>query len=182
MFIANNVYKSQSSIFNIYSKIAAFSTVLLRKGPTPICRHPNNRNHKHPYPYMTRKRLKLLTKTGEIVFFSWHLFLLMGIRHKDTKKKQSLDKIYKKQKYLEIKKRASSHEPLASVRKALKAFLLNCINVTQKSIFLFTWKINFSYLFWKLQNPIFYLYTIYLFFLKTFSLWKKLFAILLPNN
>lgn len=29
-----------------------------------------------------------------------------------------------------IKKRASSHEPLAPVRKALKAFLLNCVNVT----------------------------------------------------
>ena len=30
----------------------------------------------------------------------------------------------------DIKKRASSHEPLASVRKAFKAFLLNYINVT----------------------------------------------------
>ena len=35
----------------------------------------------------------------------------------------------------DIKKRASSHEPLASVRKAFKAFLLNCIIVTYKSIF-----------------------------------------------
>ena len=32
--------------------------------------------------------------------------------------------------FQDIKKRASSHEPLASVRKALEAFLLNFIIVT----------------------------------------------------
>lgn len=32
--------------------------------------------------------------------------------------------------FQDIKKRASSHEPLASVRKAIEAFLLNCIIVT----------------------------------------------------
>ena len=39
-------------------------------------------------------------------------------------------KYTKNTKNIGIKKRASSHEPLAPVRKALKAFLLNCVNVT----------------------------------------------------
>ena len=138
MFIANNMYKSQSSIFNIYSKITAFSTVLLRKDPTPIFHHPNDWDYKHPYPYMTRKRLKLLNKTGEIVFFSWHLFFNGYPTQRQEKEAEFGQNIQKNEKNLEIKKRASSHEPLASVRKAFKAFLLNCINVTQKSIFLFT--------------------------------------------
>lgn len=39
-------------------------------------------------------------------------------------------KYTKNAKNIGIKKRASSHEPLAPIRKAFKAFLLNYINVT----------------------------------------------------
>ncbi|EGF58804.1 conserved domain protein [Bacteroides fluxus YIT 12057] len=61
-----------------------------------------------------------------------------------------------------IKKRASSYEPLASVRKAKKAFLLICIKfVTQKSIFFFTSKKNkFQLPLLKTTNFNLYLYLI----------------------
>lgn len=54
---------------------------------------------------------------------------LPDIRYKDTKNGKSLDRIYKKVSIkTEIKKRASSSEPLASCKKSPKAFLFfTCI-------------------------------------------------------
>lgn len=49
---------------------------------------------------------------------------------KILKRSRVRTKYTKNAKNIGIKKRASSHEPLAPVRKALKAFLLNCVNVT----------------------------------------------------
>ena len=46
----------------------------------------------------------------------------MDICHKDTKNRENLDKLYKKAKSKKQKKRASSHEPLASCKKSFSFF------------------------------------------------------------
>lgn len=107
---------------------------------------------------------------------------LMGIRHKDTKKMQSLDKIYKKCEEYRNKKTSKLSRTPRPCKKSLKGFsfkLRQCYLKINLSLYLknktsITYSENFKIQFLPLPNlPI---------YSKHLAYEKNLFSILLPNN